>query len=79
MKLRGGRGVRVRRSVDGFVVELADAGAGAVGPAGPAGADGDGWQLDGVEGRAYDLRVRSWTEVVVDGRWGVRAARLLAP
>ena len=43
------------------------------------GADGAGWQLDGVEGRAYDLRVRSWTEVVADGRWGVRAARLLAP
>lgn len=40
---------------------------------------GDGWQLDSVEGRAYDLRVRSWAEIAAEARGGHRAVRLLAP
>lgn len=40
---------------------------------------GDGWQADSVEGRAYDLRVRSWAEIVAEARGGHRAVRLLAP
>jgi hypothetical protein len=40
---------------------------------------GDGWQLDSVEGRAYDLRVRSWAELVAEARGGHQAVRLLAP